>query len=166
MPRKPLPPDPPAVVLRPPVELMQPRPVRELPAEDGMPGGTVYEVKLDGFRVAVFRTGAGVELWSRRGRSLTDRLPEVLPALEAALDGGTVLDGEVCAVVNGRLEFTGLLRSPAHRAVGSGFHPFLGRRYQPGVSVVGDTNRFGVDAANVHREASGPPQDRAGHTLG
>jgi ATP-dependent DNA ligase len=104
------------VVLRPPVPLMQPRPVSVLPAEDGMPGGVVYEIKLDGVRCCALRTEAGVELWSRRARRLDARFPEVLPALADLLGPGVVLDGELCAYRGGRLAFTELLRSPRARA--------------------------------------------------
>ncbi|MFE3504216.1 DNA ligase [Kitasatospora sp. NPDC059146] len=107
-------PDP--VAVRPPVPLMQPRLVPVLPAEDGMPGGVVYEIKVDGIRCCMVRTEAGVELWSRRGRPLHGRFPEVLPALAELLAPGVVLDGELCAYRGGRLAFTELLRSAGARA--------------------------------------------------
>ncbi|MFF2548304.1 hypothetical protein ACFVUY_37905 [Kitasatospora sp. NPDC058063] len=105
-----------SVAVRPPVPLMQPRPVPVLPAEDGMPGGVVYEIKVDGVRCCAARTEAGVELWSRRARPLHERFPEVLPALAELLAPGVVLDGELCPYRGGRLAFPELLRSPRARA--------------------------------------------------
>lgn len=81
-----------------------------------MPGGTLYEIKLDGVRCCAVRTEAGIELWSRRGRPLNTRFPEVLSALAETLDPGVVLDGEVCAYRDGRLAFTEVLRSARARA--------------------------------------------------
>jgi ATP-dependent DNA ligase len=59
---------------------------------DRLPGGDYsYEVKWDGFR-AIVSTEHGLEVRSRRGWGMADRLPElrVLPA-------GLVLDGELVA---------------------------------------------------------------------
>ncbi|WP_158714259.1 DNA ligase [Kitasatospora aureofaciens] len=114
MPRKAEPAPPLALHL--PVELMQPRPVTDLPAEDAMRGGRLYEVKLDGIRACAARTADGAQLWSRRGRPLAERFPEVIPALTSTLRPGTVLDGELCAWSGGKLAFTGLLHTPRHRA--------------------------------------------------
>lgn len=46
---------------------------------------------------------------------MTDRFPEVLPAL-AAVPAGTVLDGEVCAVSDGHFDFHALAMPPRARA--------------------------------------------------
>ncbi|MFF2080628.1 DNA ligase [Kitasatospora sp. NPDC058162] len=108
------------VLLRPPVEVMRPVPVPMLPAEDALPGGTQYTIKLDGIRAtAHVLEGHQVHLVSRRGNDLGPRFPQLQPAL-AALPVGLVLDGEVVAYTTGgggrgRLDFTALLRSPAAR---------------------------------------------------
>ncbi|MFE2412352.1 DNA ligase [Kitasatospora sp. NPDC059408] len=109
------------VLLRPPVEVMQPVPVPVLPAEDALPGGTQYTIKLDGIRAtAHVLEGHEVRLMSRRGNDLGARFPQLPPAL-ATLPVGLVLDGEIVAYEGssggrGRLDFTALLRSPAARA--------------------------------------------------
>ncbi|MEV7775906.1 DNA ligase [Kitasatospora sp. NPDC086791] len=105
----------PAVVIRPPFELMRPRPAAVLPPEDAFPGGVLYEVKLDGVRSAAWRGDGDVQLWSRQGNQLSDRYPELLPALRAVVKPGVTLDGEICAWSGGRIDFRQLLRSPARR---------------------------------------------------
>ncbi|KQV11923.1 hypothetical protein [Kitasatospora sp. Root107] len=124
----------PLVVVRPPFDLIQPRPVTVLPAEDAMLGAVQFEVKLDGVRAAAWRGPEGVELWSRRQHQLTSRYPEIVPALNAALPVGTTLDGEICAWNGTRLDFHQLLRSPANRQASGVALSFVtgGRDLQPG----------------------------------
>ncbi|MDQ1031311.1 ATP-dependent DNA ligase [Streptomyces umbrinus] len=100
------------VPVRPPVDVVRPVMARELPAENHWPNGpTRYEVKADGWRAI-----AGVleehrpVLFSRQGGNLGPMFPEVLDELRN-LPIGTVLDGELCAVVGDRLDFSAL----AHR---------------------------------------------------
>ncbi|WP_162467256.1 hypothetical protein [Streptomyces cavernae] len=99
------------VPVRPPVEVVRPVTARDLPAEDHWPGAqTRYEVKADGWRAV-----AGVleehrpVLYSRQGGDLNAMAPEVLDELHD-MPVGTVLDGELCAVVGDRLDFTALAR--------------------------------------------------------
>ncbi|MFJ9523500.1 hypothetical protein ACIRPK_35370 [Kitasatospora sp. NPDC101801] len=73
------------------------------------------DLRVDGARAAAWGEPRGVELWSRRGHRLTDRYPELGPALAAAVPVGMTVDGEVCAWANGRLDFRQLLRSPTKR---------------------------------------------------
>ncbi len=101
------------VALRPPLEVMRPEPVGAVPAEGAVPGGVMYQIKLDGFRALAFVLPEGPVLQARSGRDLAPRFPELLPAL-AALPVGSVLDGEVCAWHAGRFAFG--LRTPAARA--------------------------------------------------
>jgi bifunctional non-homologous end joining protein LigD len=69
-----------------------------------------YEVKWDGFR-AIVSTEVGLEIRSRRGWSMGERLPEL-----AALPGGLVLDGELVAVDReGRPSFPLLVSRLLHR---------------------------------------------------
>lgn len=99
-------------VLHPPIEVVRPTRVREIPPD--MPGGIQYQVKLDGWRVLAFVTGAGVMLQSRSGRIVTERFPEITPAL-ADRPAGTVLDGEIVAWREDAFDFQALSRSPAQR---------------------------------------------------
>lgn len=100
--------------LRPPLEVQQPERVGRLP--DAMPGGALYQVKLDGHRVLAFIGEGEVTLQARSGRIVTDRFPELLPTL-ATLPAGTVLDGEVTAVRDGVFDFHALASPPRARAV-------------------------------------------------
>jgi ATP-dependent DNA ligase len=99
------------VVLRPPLEVMRPRAVGALP--EG--GRWVFQIKVDGFRTAVFRLEDRVVLQSRSGRNLTADFPVLAAAVER-LPVGTVLDAEVVASVGGRMVFEELLRSRRSRA--------------------------------------------------
>src|SRR6476661_4876899 len=51
------------------------RPAETVPEHTACSGGCRYEVKFDGFRVAVVRTPSGARLWSRRGTDLTSVFP-------------------------------------------------------------------------------------------
>jgi ATP-dependent DNA ligase len=85
------------------------KPVREIPAPHALPGGCLYEPKWDGYRLVVVRTGATTRVWSKQGRDLTDRFPDVVAAAVAQVPAGTVLDGEVVIWNGSRLDF-GLLQ--------------------------------------------------------
>ena len=92
-----------------PVAVELAKPVREIPPPSALPGGCVYEPKWDGYRLVVVRTGAGTRLWSKQGRELTDRFPDVAAAALAQVPPGTVIDGEVVIWNGDRLDF-GLLQ--------------------------------------------------------
>jgi len=66
-------------------------------------------------------------LWSRNGKNLTDRFPDIAAAAMAQLPVGTVVDGEVVVWDGDRLSFDllqGRLVSGAARARGlAGEHP-------------------------------------------
>jgi bifunctional non-homologous end joining protein LigD len=64
-----------------------------------------YEIKLDGYRLEVLRSGGKTTLYSRRQNVLTQRFPYIAEALEG-LPAGTVVDGELVALgPNGRPNF-------------------------------------------------------------
>lgn len=106
----------PAVVLRPPLAVMRPRPADEIPEQDSMPGGLQHSLKLDGFRALAFILESGrAFLQSRSGRDLSREFPQVSAYLQEYLLPGIVLDSELCAYCDGRLSFTDLLRSGADR---------------------------------------------------
>ncbi|MGW6567974.1 ATP-dependent DNA ligase [Streptomyces sp. NPDC054975] len=103
-------------VLRPPVDVMRPRPADEIPAQGSVPGGLQYTLKLDGFRALAFvLEERRVVLQSRSHRDLAPEFPEIAAHLGARLPAGVVLDGELCAYRDGRLSFTDLLRSAGDR---------------------------------------------------
>ena len=106
---------PEARVLTPPIEPMLAKPLgHEVPTgADGLS----FEPKWDGFRCLVFRSESGVVLQGR-GRSkdadevvdLAYAFPELVAATTEQLPVGTVIDGEIVVLRDGRLDF-GLLSS-------------------------------------------------------
>src|SRR5688500_14478475 len=92
-----------------PVAVQLSKPVRDIPAAPALPGGCLYEPKWDGYRLVVVRSGASTRVWSKQGRDLTDRFPDVVAAAVAQVPPGTVLDGEVVIWNGSRLDF-GLLQ--------------------------------------------------------
>nr|WP_282190107.1 hypothetical protein [Streptomyces sp. S1D4-11] len=73
-----------------------------------MPTGTdwSYEVKLDGHRMIMWRTGDGVRLQARSGRYVTAAWGDLALASYHHLPAGTVLDGKaVIATEDGRISF-------------------------------------------------------------
>ncbi|WP_448641848.1 ATP-dependent DNA ligase [Geodermatophilus sp. URMC 63] len=110
-----------------PVAVELAKPVRDLPAAGALPGGCRYEPKWDGYRMVVVRNRSGTRLWSKQGRDLTDRFPDVAAAALAQVPAGTVLDGEVVVWNGERLDF-GLLQrrmvtSPGRMAAQAAAHP-------------------------------------------
>lgn len=87
-----------------PAATMVARSADELPDD----GRYAYEPKADGWRVLAHRNERP-RLQSRHGRSLTSLFPEVVEHL-GTLPPETVIDGELVAIVNGRIDFTGLHR--------------------------------------------------------
>ena len=92
-----------------PVAVELAKPVREVPAPHALPGGCRYEPKWDGYRLVIVRDRTSTRLWSKQGRDLTDRFPDVLAAAVAQIPPGTVVDGEVVVWNGSRLDF-GLLQ--------------------------------------------------------
>lgn len=79
----------------------------------------MYEPKWDGFRCALVRGASWTRLWSRQGKDLTGRFPDVAAAATAQIAPGTVLDGELVIWSGDRLDFDLLqqrLVNPAKRA--------------------------------------------------
>ncbi|HEX2072167.1 MAG TPA: ATP-dependent DNA ligase [Geodermatophilus sp.] len=92
-----------------PVAVELAKPVRDIPQADALPGGCLYEPKWDGYRLVIVRTGTSTRLWSKQGRDLSDRFPDVVAAAVAQVPPGTVVDGEVVVWNGTRLDF-GLLQ--------------------------------------------------------
>jgi ATP-dependent DNA ligase len=95
--------------LRPPVALTLARDETTLPAPSPR---WIYEPKMDGWRAALFtRTGY---VQSRRDNNLAARFPEIAAAGRGL--GDVVLDGELVALRDGRLDFGALTSTPGSRA--------------------------------------------------
>ena len=90
--------------VRPPVQPMLAKLIRELPQEPGL----YYEPKWDGFRCIVFRDGEEVELGSRNEKPLTRYFPELIDALRRELPECCVLDGEIVIAGPKGLDFDAL----------------------------------------------------------
>jgi ATP-dependent DNA ligase len=83
-----------------------------------LPGGGdrwSYEAKFDGYRCIALRHD-GVQLQSRQLRPLTDAFPDVAEAV-SAFPSGTVVDGELVVMINGRADFATLQRRATTRRV-------------------------------------------------
>ena len=57
----------------------------------------VYEPKLDGVRALIYATEGRVLAYSRNRKPLNDAYPELVEALDTAVKGDAVLDGEIVA---------------------------------------------------------------------
>ncbi|MGY2067090.1 ATP-dependent DNA ligase [Blastococcus sp. SYSU DS0619] len=101
-----------------PVAVELAKPVREIPHPGALSGGCRYEPKWDGYRLVVVRDRSSTRLWSKQGRDLTDRFPDVAAAALAQVPAGSVVDGEVVIWNGDRLDF-GLLQ---RRMVASAGH--------------------------------------------
>lgn len=93
-----------------PVDLMVPVTAAQLPTGDGF----AHEPKWDGYRAAVVVVGE-VQIVSRRGTDLTEVFPELAEALAGQVPDGTLLDGEVVVLRDGRLSFDALQHRMAGR---------------------------------------------------
>jgi len=60
-------------------------------------GKWVYEPKLDGVRALIYARGGAVQIYSRNRKPLNDAYPELVDALDTAVRGDAVLDGEIVA---------------------------------------------------------------------
>jgi ATP-dependent DNA ligase len=93
-----------------PIDVALARAGDSLPGPAGMPGGSSYLLKFDGFRLVITRRAAGVRLWSRRGAELTRTFPEIAAAARHQIPLGSVDDGEVCCSNGSRLDFDLLIQ--------------------------------------------------------
>jgi len=74
-----------------------------------------YEAKFDGYRCIALRHNR-VQLQSRQFRPLSDAFPDVTEAV-SVLPAGTVVDGELVVMVDGRADFAALQRRATTRRV-------------------------------------------------
>lgn len=93
----------------PPVKPMLAKPVKDIPE------AMSYEPKWDGFRSIVFRDGDEVYLGSRNEKPMTRYFPELVEAVVSVFPDKAVIDGEIIAAIDGRLEF-GQLQQRIHPA--------------------------------------------------
>ncbi|NHW49326.1 MULTISPECIES: ATP-dependent DNA ligase [unclassified Paenarthrobacter] len=98
------------VGLRPPVEVVLAKAVRGIPSASALPGVTLFEPKVDGYRLVIFRAEGRSTLWSRHGKELTRYFPELVSATVEMIPDGCVIDGEAVVWSEGRLNFEALQR--------------------------------------------------------
>lgn len=100
-----------------PLEVMRPASAHSVPAEDALPGGVQFSVKLDGFRIVALHTEHRVVLQTRAGNNIADRYPEITRALADMTPEGSILDGELVATdAAGKSAFAALASSPVARS--------------------------------------------------
>src|SRR5262245_10224707 len=58
----------------------------------------LFELKLDGMRAIAVKNGPKVEMWTRNGKTLTNRFPRLAKAFDALPVDTLVLDGEIVAL--------------------------------------------------------------------
>jgi ATP-dependent DNA ligase len=78
---------------------------REVPRE----GGLWFEPKWDGFRCLVRRDGDDVDMRSRTGRPLSRYFPELVTALQNVTERTYVVDSEIIATRDARVDFAALM---------------------------------------------------------
>jgi len=78
-------------------------PIESFAAQLGPPHGWQVEWKWDGIRAQVIRRAGQAAVWSRGEELVTERFPE-LATMAALLPEGTVLDGEIVAWRDGRVQ--------------------------------------------------------------
>jgi bifunctional non-homologous end joining protein LigD len=89
---------------------------------DAIPSGSgwLFEIKWDGVRVLVTRSGGRVRLSARSGIDVTARYPEIARAFERVTGGDLAMDGELVALdAHGRPSFA-LLAERMHRTPRAG----------------------------------------------
>jgi hypothetical protein len=131
------------------------KPVRTIPSATALPGGCLYEPKWDGYRLVVVRAGDSTRVWSKQGRDLTDRFPDVVAAAVAQVPAGTVLDGEVVVWSGSRLDF-GLLQQRMVTAPGRiAALGFYGANLRVGYGSLGGWDPFGPERLITRSRGAG-----------
>ena len=57
----------------------------------------LYEPKLDGWRIQIHKAGDRVALFTRRGRDIAARVPDLIEAIRRLSAGAAIIDGEIVA---------------------------------------------------------------------
>jgi bifunctional non-homologous end joining protein LigD len=94
---------------------------------DMLPDGAdwMYEVKFDGYRALLLKSGTDVRIRSRNDKDLTATYPSIAAAGRLLQADRVVVDGEIVAVdTNGRPSFQALQHRGAHRGHAIVFYAF------------------------------------------
>ena len=65
----------------------------------------VWEIKYDGDRAVINKTGNKINIYNRRGNEVTERFPELVEDLQK-INSDFTLDGEIVVFKNGRSDFS------------------------------------------------------------
>lgn len=87
------------------------RPLQLATLVDEAPDGRewLHEMKYDGYRVLIARSGDEVKLWTRNEKDWTDKFGALLPAVRSLACESALIDGEVVAFDrSGRTDFSSL----------------------------------------------------------
>lgn len=68
----------------------------------------LFETKYDGYRALAAVAGDQVRLYTRNGNDWTDRFQQLVEPLGRLTTGSALIDGEVCAVKDGRSDFASM----------------------------------------------------------
>jgi ATP-dependent DNA ligase len=94
--------------LLPPIDLALAKAVESIPRGDVLAGGSVFEMKFDGFRAVCLVGSDEVWLYSRQGKDLSRYFPDVLASAGEQIPPGCVVDGELVVWNGDRLDFDAL----------------------------------------------------------
>lgn len=70
-------------------------------------GNHLFQPKYDGMRVIAYKGTDRYFILNRKGDDVTHRFPEACEAIEK-IPPGTLVDGEICSLVNGKPDFHGV----------------------------------------------------------
>ncbi len=89
------------------------RPPQFATLERKVPKGAnwLFEIKFDGYRMQAPIAGDQVRLYTRNGHDWTEQFGYVAPALARLTKGTALIDGELCAMKDGKPDFTLLKHS-------------------------------------------------------
>jgi bifunctional non-homologous end joining protein LigD len=75
----------------------------------------LHEIKFDGFRIQLHKSGNEVRLFSRNGKDFTSRFPSIAEAVGRLPTRSAVIDGELVACdAEGKPDFYALMRRYTH----------------------------------------------------
>jgi bifunctional non-homologous end joining protein LigD len=68
----------------------------------------VFETKYDGYRAIAAVAGDQVRIYTRNGNDWTEKFGSLVPPLAKVTKGAALIDGEICALSNGRSDFASM----------------------------------------------------------
>ena len=115
----------------------------------------IHELKLDGYRIAVAKDGASVELISRRGTKWTADFPKLAASAKKLRAGSALVDGEIVMLSASGVSSFEALQNRGRPLVGSGgrcddddhaAHMDMADMSMPGMPMSGDGANGSTDS--------------------